>query len=74
MICIEAFLSSIHCLTELYNAGDEGVEYPEDSRDWRGQLMTFICLSPSRAIDIDFKLPEKVLDLSNMQQSGQFGG
>ena len=74
MINIETFLSCIDCLTDLCNdtTSGDGVEYPTaDSTKWRGQLMTFISLAPNRAVDIEFKLPEKVLDTSNIQQSGQ---
>lgn len=74
---MDTFLSCSAAFAELEDAtlgSDEGSahEYTEVD-DWRGRLIMFLTLSPSRAIDIGFDLPEKVLDTSNVQQSGGFG-
>ena len=38
--------------------------------EWRGTLMTMLSLLDSNAIEISFQLPEKVIDTSDMAQSG----
>lgn len=72
LIGIETFLSCIDSLTELqHHSPHEKLQYT-DVDDWRGRLINFITLSPTNSLDIEFDLPEKVLDTSNIQQqSGQ---
>ena len=67
----EIFQLCTDAYTQLENCSSDVYEYT-DVEDWRGALITFLTLSPFSAIDIKFEIPEKVLDTSNVQQSGMY--
>ena len=69
VVSMDTFQRCADAFCELESYKSEGFEYT-DIDDWRGRLIMFLTLSPSNAINIEFDLPEKVLDTSNMQQSG----